>query len=284
MQQIMGDDEGIPREDKMPSLFNSFDADPAEAEREERVRPMSGGEGDPQNERLKSNGGGEVASGSRDRLNNEPFNDDDDRRGMERRAPTANDGILRMEYRSERAAATAAAVDGETTRRANGERCGNESDGNEDESGREDPGEKYGSDAPSPAGRDQEAPVRAMAEVASDPELAEDLIPRDLGLKGGADHDGEGDDDEDPDSDEAEFQKLMEDTEAGMDDFDNEKTDNIVAFRITIPLTSNRNFRSIRYAGADHARDRPRDQFLNTEAETTDDAEYSGLDETAEKL
>ena len=31
----------------MPSFFDSFDADPAEVEREERVRLTSGGEGDP---------------------------------------------------------------------------------------------------------------------------------------------------------------------------------------------------------------------------------------------
>ena len=46
-----------------------------------------------------------VASDSRGWLNDEPF-DDEDRSGMERIAPTADDGISRMKDRSETATAT----------------------------------------------------------------------------------------------------------------------------------------------------------------------------------
>ena len=85
MKQIMGGDDLIRRKDDMPSFFDSFDADPAEVEREERVRLMSGGEGDPQNERFEAlaGGGGGAVSGSRDWLNDKLF-DDDDRQRMER--------------------------------------------------------------------------------------------------------------------------------------------------------------------------------------------------------
>ena len=69
-----------------------------------------------------------------------------------------------------------------------------------------------------------------MAEVTNDPSLAEDLIPLDLDLEGGAAADDcKGDDNEDLYFDEAKFQRLIEDTGAGMDDSNNKKTDDITS-------------------------------------------------------
>ena len=111
MKQTMCDVTRIRCKNNMTSLFDSFHADPTEVEREERVWLLSGGERDPQNQQFKANsnngggGGSKVASDIRGWLNDQPFVDED-QTGLERLAPTADDGISRMKDRSETAATT----------------------------------------------------------------------------------------------------------------------------------------------------------------------------------
>mmetsp|Transcript_20024 Transcript_20024/g.43386 ORF Transcript_20024/g.43386 Transcript_20024/m.43386 type:complete len:1495 (+) Transcript_20024:183-4667(+) len=199
IKSIMDDGHGN-RKDDQDGFFDKFDdVDPDDIRREERLQ-------------LNGAGGGEKeVDASRDWLNDTLFEKDD--RMLE--LQSSSEGLSTVDYMPEKDTAGDGVMSG-----GNSLDYGNDfdSDSDDDDSDSDDDvEERSGFKAFKEPQTDREALVQAMAEVTDDLELAEDLIPKDLDLSppGFDDGDIEGDNgyfDEDA------FNKLMMDTEEGIDD------------------------------------------------------------------
>lgn len=205
VQQIMGDGYGN-RKDDQDSFFDGFDPDDDQDWRLQLRRELNGIDG--QDGQLQLGGGGEEPEVTRDWLSERLF--DKKERNIMAGFNEEDGTVSTMTYRVKDGATK---VDGESD-----ELYGNDFDSDSDDdddvdSDSEDEMDDSVEDTPlRPATTDRDVLVKAMAEVTDDVDLADDLIPKGLGLDGN-------DDDEDMDYfDEDAFAKLLEDTERGIDD------------------------------------------------------------------